>query len=70
MQALPRSVPSLYGDFPDSLRYELQGFVSDCNWDEGRTRPAVEYAKIAPTPLMAGITEDDFRWAFSVCPCE
>ena len=61
-------MPSLYGSFPDSLRCELQGFVSDLDWEEGRNRPALEYAKIAHNPSMAGFTEEDFRWAFSVRP--
>ncbi len=61
-------MPSLYGGFPESCREELQGFVSDPDWEEGRDRTAFEYAKIAQSPLMAGLTEDDFRWAYSVCP--
>ena len=51
---LPRSVPSLFGGFPESLREELQGFVSDPDWEEGRNRPALEYAKVAHSPLMSG----------------
>ena len=61
-------MPSLYGDFPESLRGELQGFVSDPEWEEGRTRAAFEYAKIAESPLMTGLTVEDFRWAYSVQP--
>ena len=65
---LPRSVPSLLGGFPESLREELQGFVSDPDWEEGRNKPAFEYAKVAQSLLMSGFEEDDFRWAYSVCP--
>ena len=61
-------MPSLYGGFPESCREELQGFVSDPDWEESRNRTAFEYAKIAQSPLMTGLTEDDFRWAYSVCP--
>ncbi len=42
--------------------------MSDSDWEEGRTRPATEYAKVSQSPLMAGLTNDDFRWAYSVCP--
>ncbi|CAL5220493.1 g2521 [Coccomyxa viridis] len=66
IQVLPTSVPSLYGGFPESCREELQGFVSDPDWEESRNRTAFEYAKIAQSPLMTGLTEDDFRWAYSV----
>ena len=65
---LPKSVPSLFGGFPESLREELQGFLSDPDWEEGRNRPAIEYAKVAQSPVMSGIKEDDFRWAYAVCP--
>ena len=66
---LPKSVPSLLGGFPEKLREELQGFVSDPDWEEGRTRSAFEYAKVAQSPLMSGFKEDDFRWAYSVRRC-
>ena len=67
LQALPRSVPSLYGTFPESVREELQGFVSEPEWEEGRNRTGFEHGRIAQSPLMEGFSEDDFRWAYSVC---
>lgn len=59
-------MPSLYGAFPDSMCGELQGFVSEPEWEEGRSRAGFEYNKIRASPLMHGLAEEDFRWAYSV----
>ncbi len=70
MQVLPKAVPSLYGAFPEGMQGELQGFVGEAEWEEGRDRTLFEFSKIKDSPLMAGFTEYDFRWAYSVCPAD
>ena len=42
---MPRAVPSLYGAFPDSMRDELQGFVSEPDWRKGGVDLALSGAK-------------------------
>ena len=61
-------MPSLYGAFPEGMRGELQGFVSEAEWEEGRNRTSFEFSKIKDSSLMAGFIESDFRWAYSVRP--
>ena len=48
------------------MRDELQGFVSEPDWEEGRNRPGFEWGKICDSPLMEGFNQEDFRWAYSV----
>lgn len=65
LQALPEEIASLYGSFPVELHTLLEGLVPQPDMDLAKHRVPAEYSKL-PKQDIAGATEAQFRWAFSV----
>jgi hypothetical protein len=65
---LPKNVPSLYGTFPTALYDALEGALPECDLQKAKYRAADDFAKMAADQsIMKHATEEEFRWALSVC---